>query len=144
MKRIKLFENFSLNKGPFLVMGHDIERGEIFPIRIFEDFKEAKGYLLSNTLADIKTYSSIDSWLDEKSSGEINSLEDFLTMDPNSSLFESDFLYSYEILKNSSDFGGMDHICTEFEILQEHYLQSLSPEERRGYEAMGRLKRKVI
>ena len=125
-------------------MGHDIARGESFPIRIFENFKEAKDYLLSNTLSDIKTYSSIDSWLEEKSSDEINSLEDFLTMDPNSSLFESDFLYSYEILNNSSSFGGMDHICTEFEILQEHYLQSLSPEERREYEAMGRLKRKII
>ena len=144
MKRIKLFENFSLNKGPFLVMGHDIPRGESFPIRIFEDFKEAEDYLLSNTLADIKTYSSIDKWLDEKSSGEINSLGDFLSMDPNSSLFDSDFFYSYEILNNSSSFGGMDHICTEFEILQEHYLQSLTPEERREYEAIGRVKRKVI
>jgi len=143
MRHIKLFENFSLNKGPFLVMEHDLDHGESWPVRIYLNLKEASDYVLNKTLADIQIrYSGVDSWLKEKSDSAIDSLEDLLLTDHD---FVNDFLYTYQILENSSSEEDiMELICTEFEILREHYLASLTPEEKREYEALGRHKKRII
>ena len=97
---------------------------------------------MAQTLADIETYESFDSWIDEKSEGAVHSLHDFLVFSDSS---VNDFLYSWEILENSKNPDtGMDSVCTEFEILQEYYTNTLSPEEKRGYEALRRYKGKII
>ena len=141
-KYYELLENSDSNKGPFLVMSYDLARGESYPVRVYSNLKESRDYVLAQTLADIETYESFDSWIDEKSEGAVHSLPDFLGF---SDSFINDFLYSWEILENPKNPDtGMDSVCTEFEILQEYYTNTLSPEEKRGYEALRRYKGKII
>jgi hypothetical protein len=116
MKHVKLFEGFEHeSKGPFLVMYHNIGRSEEKPLQTFDDIEKAKDFVIKETLKDIRTYPSIDEWIEERTNGEITSEVDFLNMGP---VEDYDYETWYSILANKD--GSMKRILDQLQILYHH------------------------